>query len=83
MIRSLPPRVIGHGASIAAQELVSTSTGSSNYPVVTAPAGVFHHEGVAAGYLSLIRTITPLLGMTDLVKLFLGETDIEKMRKGP
>ena len=28
-------------------------------------------------------TFTPLLGMTDLVKLFLGETDIEKMRKGP
>ena len=28
-------------------------------------------------------TFTPLLGMTDLVKLFLGEADIEKMRKGP
>ena len=28
-------------------------------------------------------TFTPLQGMTDLVKLFLGEADIEKMRRGP
>jgi phage terminase large subunit-like protein len=31
----------------------------------------------------VIITFTPLLGMTDVVKLFLGEADIEKMRKGP
>ena len=31
----------------------------------------------------VIVTFTPLLGMTELVKLFLSEADIEKMRKGP
>jgi phage terminase large subunit-like protein len=31
----------------------------------------------------VIITFTPLLGMTDVVKLFLGEADIEKMRRGP
>jgi phage terminase large subunit-like protein len=29
----------------------------------------------------VIITLTPLLGMTDVVKLFLGEADIEKLRK--
>jgi phage terminase large subunit-like protein len=29
----------------------------------------------------VLVTFTPLLGMTEVVKLFLGETDTEKMRK--
>ena len=31
----------------------------------------------------VIVTLTPLLGMTELVRLFLSEVDVEKMRKGP